>query len=309
MWAGGCVRPAAGRRVWGVAGDYYRAFVSVAVSELVAEVRARVVRHRRVELSVPMDVPPSLVAAFHFVAAGRARVEGPGGGRALAPGDLAVVPRGPGHRVVPVPIGARSAVLLSGAAAFDPVDAAALALLPELFVVPVGEGWLGPLLVTVDPADLPGRAATMVARLADVLVGHAIRVWLLTHPLALRGLAGALGDEHLGRALDLIHRHPTRPWTVASLAAETGLSRSRFAQRFAGAVGRTPMAYLADVRMRLATDLIFHEGLSAAEAAARTGYGSAVAFSRAYKRLTGRTPDMTRRRAAASRATTTPVLS
>jgi len=38
-----------------------------------------------------------------------------------------------------------------------------------------------------------------------------------------------------------------QPWSVDSLAAKAGLSRSVFAERFAARLGRTPMSYLARV--------------------------------------------------------------
>ncbi|WP_213450615.1 AraC family transcriptional regulator [Rhizomonospora bruguierae] len=271
------------------------------VTELLTELHTVTRYHRRYELSAPREVAPVPMALFHFVATGRASVHGLGEARRLHAGDLVVVPNGLGHRLRHDPDGERT-VLLSGGTAFDPADPAALALLPDLLVVPVGEGWLGPLLAGPEAANLPPHTAAMVPALMDGLVGHAIRVWLLEHPRALRGYAAALRDDHLGRALDSMHRHPTRPWTVASLAAQARLSRSEFAQRFTDQVGSTPMAYLTGLRMRLATDLIVHERLSTAEAAAATGYGSAVAFSRAYKRATGRSAEATRRpRAARSR--------
>jgi hypothetical protein len=47
----------------------------------------------------------------------------------------------------------------------------------------------------------------------------------------------AFSDKHVGAAITAIHREPARRWTVASLAAEVGMSRSGFAARFWQLVG------------------------------------------------------------------------
>jgi AraC-like DNA-binding protein len=69
------------------------------------------------------------------------------------------------------------------------------------------------------------------------------------------------------------------------------MSRSSFFERFSGAVGVAPMAYLLAWRMALAKDLLRHDGtLTVAEVATRVGYGSASTFSVAFTRHVGRPP-------------------
>ena len=63
---------------------------------------------------------------------------------------------------------------------------------------------------------------TVITRLADILVIQAIRAWIARDPAAQTGWLGALHDKQFGRAIALIHRDPTRNWTVASLATEVG---------------------------------------------------------------------------------------
>jgi AraC family transcriptional regulator, alkane utilization regulator len=95
-------------------------------------------------------------------------------------------------------------------------------------------------------------------------------------------------------ALALMHRHPERRWTVASLAAAAHLSRTAFARRFAEATGVAPLTYLTRHRMQLATRLLQTSNLTVAEVAARVGFGSTAAFSRAYRRATGQAPSALR---------------
>jgi AraC-like DNA-binding protein len=103
-----------------------------------------------------------------------------------------------------------------------------------------------------------------------------------------------LRDPQVGAALGLIHREPEREWTVAGLAAEVGMSRSPFAAKFAELVGEPPLAYLTAWRMQVAAGLL-RDGLPVAEVAARVGYESEAAFSRAFKRWRGESPSAYRR--------------
>jgi AraC-like DNA-binding protein len=94
-------------------------------------------------------------------------------------------------------------------------------------------------------------------------------------------------DPMIGPALQAIHNMPERPWTVASIAAECRLSRAAVARRFGEVVGEPPLAYLTARRLALAADLLLEPGSTVASVADRVGYGSAFAFSSAFKRARG----------------------
>lgn len=74
-----------------------------------------------------------------------------------------------------------------------------------------------------------------------------------------------------------------------SLAKEAGCSRSVFAGRFQQATGMTPLRYLTELRMRLATERL-NKGHAVEKVAFDLGYGSLAAFSRAFKRTVGHSP-------------------
>ena len=90
-------------------------------------------------------------------------------------------------------------------------------------------------------------------------------------------------------AVQRLHADPATPWTTATLAAATSVSRATLARRFPAATGATPAAYLTNWRMDLAAVRLrdTHDSL---EAIAAVGYGSVPAFSRAFSRTHGRTP-------------------
>jgi transcriptional regulator GlxA family with amidase domain len=105
-----------------------------------------------------------------------------------------------------------------------------------------------------------------------------------------------LRDPQLGAALAAIHAEPERPWSVDSLAAKAGLSRSVFAERFGERIGRTPMSYLAAWRLQIAARRLRETNLSISEILHGLGYGSAASFDRAFKRAHQLSPSAYRRR-------------
>ena len=136
--------------------------------------------------------------------------------------------------------------------------------------------------------------AGILARLADVLSAIIVRGWVECGCDGAAGLVDALRDPRLAGAIAALHRDPGRNWTLADLAAETGASRSVFAERFHAVTGITPLRYVAELRMRLAAQWIGGEQTPIDAVAHRLGYASQAAFSRAYKRVTGQSPGTAR---------------
>lgn len=135
----------------------------------------------------------------------------------------------------------------------------------------------------------PGNRAVL-GRLSELLFMEVLR-WQLTYISGGHGgwLAG-LNDPHVGRALALMHADPARAWTVETLAQEAGASRSALAKRFVDLIGEAPIQYLAGWRMQLARRLLRESNAGLAELAARVGYESEAAFSRAFRRAVGVPP-------------------
>jgi AraC-like DNA-binding protein len=80
------------------------------------------------------------------------------------------------------------------------------------------------------------------------------------------------------------------PWTVESLAAACGMSRSAFAAKFKDLVGETPLEYLTHWRMHKAAALLRKGDRKLFEVAKSVGYDSDAAFSKAFKRTFGLPP-------------------
>ncbi|MEO7729951.1 MAG: AraC family transcriptional regulator [Kofleriaceae bacterium] len=141
----------------------------------------------------------------------------------------------------------------------------------------------------------PG-SATVMTRLADVIVIHAIRAWL-ERAAGTTGWLAALRDPQIGRTMAEVHRRAERAWSVAQLARVAGLSRSRFSERFSELAGLAPAQYVAKVQMHRAGEALRTERVTIAELAARFGYESEPAFARAFKRHVGEPPGRVRARA------------
>ncbi|MGW6912441.1 cupin domain-containing protein [Kitasatospora sp. NPDC054939] len=176
-----------------------------------------------------------------------------------------------------------------------------LGALPRVLVVQ-DTGRLGAVLDLTDgeiSRDDPGQQAVL-DRLLDLLLLATLREWFTRPEADPPAWYRALGDPVAGRALRLIHDRPARPWTVATLAEETGVSRATLARRFGELVGEPPMAYLTGWRLALAADLLGRSDATVDAIARQVGYGSAFGLSVAFKRVYGTRPSEHRANARAA---------
>lgn len=144
------------------------------------------------------------------------------------------------------------------------------------------------LLVRRMFGDAPGAAAS-VSRLSEVLFIEVARAGL-SQASELARMMVAIDDPQIGRALGMIHANVAAPWTVERLASAVAMSRSRFAERFSALMGCGPMAYLGEWRLQRARCLLLEPAESIKQVAARVGYQSPAAFSRAFTDRFGRSP-------------------
>ncbi|WP_374209775.1 AraC family transcriptional regulator [Glycomyces sp. TRM65418] len=163
---------------------------------------------------------------------------------------------------------------------------------------------LPPVLVVDDEADVcvwldacatdlferkPGTQA-FIDRLFDWGLVCTLRAWFDQQgrraPVWYRGFT----DPVVGPALEAVHTAPSRPWTVADLAGEAGVSRALLAKRFSEVMGEPPLTYLTEWRMELAEELLADPDLTVAQVARRVGYADQFGFSNAFKRRKGKSP-------------------
>lgn len=284
----------------------------------------------RSELNAPWGIGlPAMSDSlmFHILTEGTAWITFPNGERfPMETGDFALVPQGRGHAIVDTPEthatnlydydrpllspryelleidgGGDAAGLICGVGSIkDPTARRMMSLLPGIIQMhssTLGNEWLrSSVQVMMEEARSLGPGGdAVITRFSDIFVVQAIRHWLNTDPHSQTGWLGALQDPQVGRALSLIHRNPTHPWTVKTLAGAVGVSRSGLAARFADLVGETPMTYLRQWRFEVARNWLRDTDQTQAEIAEQLGYESEASFSRAFKKSTGQTPGSVRR--------------
>jgi AraC-like DNA-binding protein len=140
----------------------------------------------------------------------------------------------------------------------------------------------------IDKAS-PGQPVVL-DRLLDLVVVAVLRAWLTTTSDQRARWYSAHADGVVGPALQLLHDHPDRSWTVASLASSVGVSRAALARRFTELVGQPPITYLTELRLAMAADLLERPDATVTSVAPQVGYATPFALSAAFKRVRGLSP-------------------
>lgn len=276
-------------------------------------------------LAIP-EMKDSLM--LHVVTAGKCLLEVEGTpSRTLQPDDLALVPHGKGHIVTSahgLPVsnlfeiqreqlseryetlrlggdGERAAMICGLFKFDDPAAQQLVTLLPKVIVV---DAWSSPQsewiqstlrMISAEARAMSAGGETVITRLADILVIHAIRFWITHDSTAQTGWLRALHDPQIGRVISRIHRNPGAQWSIESLADEASMSRSAFAARFTELLGEPAMKYVTRWRMHSAQIRLKKGDETVAEVALSLGYESEAAFNRAFKRHIGVSPGTMKR--------------
>ncbi|WP_328303447.1 helix-turn-helix domain-containing protein [Streptomyces sp. NBC_00435] len=106
---------------------------------------------------------------------------------------------------------------------------------------------------------------------------------------------GDCEDERLAGVLAWAREHLHEPLPVAELAERAVMSKRSFARRFTAATGTTPHAWLRNLRLSGAEELLETTDLPVEEIARRVGYGSAAVLREQFVRRRGVPPRSYRR--------------
>jgi len=105
----------------------------------------------------------------------------------------------------------------------------------------------------------------------------------LEHPLTHR-------DPRVLEGMRLLCDDIRHPWRMPEFAAKLGVSIPHINRLFRDEIGQTPMAYLEDLRMTRARELLIITALPIAEVARETGYDNPFYFSHRYHVRYGHSP-------------------
>ncbi len=261
-------------------------------------------------------------SVFHAVLQGRAAAEVDGQRFILEAGDIFIVPTGyqhrlsqvdlppdavvtdissefTGHRGTPIQLGEGplSALIISAGCSFDvelgqPLMSALPRALPLKGLGSSPPEWLriGIEFLLQETRELRPGHQSILNRLGDIWFVECLRLYVENLPEGNDSWLRALKDPALATVLSAIHRAPEKNWTVPLLAQLACLSRSAFADRFHKIMGKPPLTYVAEHRMRLAAWQLRHSEQPVCRIAEMVGYASETAFGQAFKRLHGVAP-------------------
>jgi AraC-like DNA-binding protein len=289
------------------------------LSDVLAVLDARATRPLRLEASGDWSLAFPLRDRLKFVAIvkGMCWIETPGWGRQrLSAGDVCLIGR-TAYTVASNPetpavdglslidgagpdslrLGGDDTVMLGGGIALERENAGFLLdMLPDFAVAPRASARAASVtavlaLLDAEMARSEIGSGAVAVRLAEVLLVEAVRA--CAGGGAPAGWLGALSDPRLGRALALVHDDISKPWTVARLAAEAGMSRSAFSALFTRMVGQPPLAYVRSWRLVRARAMLDQGEANVGRVALSVGYSSQSAFGHAFRRAFAATPGST----------------
>lgn len=175
---------------------------------------------------------------------------------------------------------------------------------PDHAVLQGAVGLTDPLLVALARSLLAEAERPEPSRLYCDSLLSALQCHLLLHhsPLAARRTpspaaartVGGLAGWQLRRVLDFMQARLGEEINLADLVDLTGLSRSQFFHAFSRSVGRTPHAYLTDLRVARAQVMLRDTDLPVSRLAAAVGL-TQPQLSAAFRRRVGTTPTAYRR--------------
>lgn len=103
-------------------------------------------------------------------------------------------------------------------------------------------------------------------------------------------------EAKIDRVCAAIRAAPESQWTINRMAELAGLKKSNFTLQFRTLTGTTPIAFLRECRMKMASTLLEDGRISIEEVANRVGYESVSAFHTSFKRWSGQAPGAYRRK-------------
>lgn len=266
-----------------------------------------------------VDLPHRSI--FHAVLQGEVAVTVGDARYELAAGDLLIVPTGCPHKLsmkgnedlppidisgefgqpreVPITLGQGdlSAFILTAGCRFDPdlgqpLMSALPSAIPILGLQKSTPEWLRigiEFLLQETRERRPGHQS-ILNRLGDIWFVEVLRTYIESLPEGNDSWLRALKDPALALVLSAIHKYPGKPWTVPALAEMACLSRSAFADRFQRIMGKPPLSYVSEHRMRVAAWQLRHTNQPICHIGEAVGYASETAFGQAFKRNYGLAP-------------------
>lgn len=143
-------------------------------------------------------------------------------------------------------------------------------------------------LILEECQRLPAPSSALLERLSHLLFLYVLRQQVAQNP-DLGGLVALARHPSFAPLLDQLIEQPQHAWSLESMAACTGLSRSAFFKRFSELAGQSPGQVLLALRIRHACQLL-KSNHTVEQVCSAVGYQSIAAFTRAFAKAVGVQP-------------------
>ena len=270
-----------------------------------------------------MSIANTGFAQFHFIVRGNAFVESESRTTQLTAGDLILFPKGATHAICdhpdtpamrgqdviaamengaePFVDGPPSTRMVCGHFEYDLTHLHPFMRdLPACILIRASDLEIESLMSTLLPlivsetrsSPLGGRIVT--EHLSQALFASILRVHFEQDATQIGFYAG-LRNDRIILAIAAIHEPDGWKYSLEDLATIAGMSRSSFATKFKQHVGQTAGEYALTWRLLKARQVLQDGGKTVDQVAHEHGYGSASAFSRAFRDVLGMSPSSARK--------------
>lgn len=93
-------------------------------------------------------------------------------------------------------------------------------------------------------------------------------------------------DEGIVEVQQWMRAHYSQIFDLKSLSEQANMSTRNFSRRFKSAVGKSPMAYAVDLKIKAAQELLKETNLNHQDIADHLGYKDNAFFARQFKQIT-----------------------
>jgi AraC-like DNA-binding protein len=114
--------------------------------------------------------------------------------------------------------------------------------------------------------------------------------WFLSQEYSKSTKEDAKSLMRMEKVIIIMEKNYYKNITLEGLAKIVNMSKSNFLRIFKSAIGKSPIDYLIDLRIKHAIDLLKNSGLTVKEISAKTGFVDNNYFSRTFKKRIGVNP-------------------
>jgi AraC-like DNA-binding protein len=180
----------------------------------------------------------------------------------------------------------------------DAISHPIISALPSIFhlsnIAPDDSVWSTVRLIDTEIVRSGSNRNFIIDRLTEVLFIQLLGQYVRENE-HLTGFLAALREPRIERILQLLHKHPEKPWSLDLISDEAGMSRATLQRKFKDNLGVSPMTYLSKWRLAKAYQLIRYSSVSLDGVAERTGFSDARTMRTAFQRQYGLSPSALRK--------------